>query len=203
MRYLDPRLGGGGVMGGRVIVRELTRHFGDDRLEALGHPCAVVAADLLTGEEVVFTQGPVVHAVRASVAIPGLLAPVVDGARLLIDGGVLNPVPVSAARRISARPVVAVNLQSDYPARAALMEGRTRMLGITRTAIGLLLTQLARLSLTVTPADLEVELPVGHLDVGDFTRADELIALGRAAVMAHAARLRSLAAQRTGAPPPE
>ena len=198
LRYLDPQWRPGAVLGGRGIERELATHFGDARLEELRHPCATVAADLLTGTEVVFATGPVVRAVRASVAIPGLLAPVVDGERLLVDGGLVNPVPVSVARTLSARPVVAVNLMSDYARRAAALGPKLSAIRVTGVALGLLLDRLARQALTLVPPDLELILPVGHIDAGDFTRAAELIAVGRRAVDDNAAALLRLA-QRTGA----
>lgn len=189
LRYLDPHLRKGAMLGGRGIARQLEAHLGDRRLEALAHPCAVVAADLLTGDAVVLREGPTVAAVRASIAIPGIFAPVVMGDRLLVDGGLVMPVPVAAARQLSNRPVIAVNLQSDYRRRieaVGLRPRRGRMapttMGITRASIGLLLTQLARQSLVLDPPDLELALPVGHIDVRDFTRAHELIAIGDAAV---------------------
>jgi NTE family protein len=78
-----------------------------------------VATELATGREVWLTAGPVVDAVRASIAMPGLLTPVVHDGRLLVDGGLVNPVPVSLCRALGAEIVVAVDLNWDLVGRRA------------------------------------------------------------------------------------
>jgi len=188
VRYLDLDLRRGSLLGGRAVARELKRHFGALRLEQLAIPCAVLAADLVAGEPVVMTRGSVVDAVRASIAIPGIFPPVRQLGQLLVDGGVLVPVPVAAVRALSDAPVIAVNLQGDYRRRAALtmpLERRVMTpMRVGRAGVSLLLTQLARQSLALDPPDLELALPVGHIHVRNFTRAPELIAIGAAAVEA-------------------
>lgn len=181
---IDPRRGS--VLGGRAITAQLRQHFGHDNLQDLFMPVAIVAADLVTGEEVAFTRGPVVEAVRASIAIPGVFPPVKQGGMILVDGGVLAPVPVRAVRALSKRPVLAVNLQGDYRRRAAagLPVGKRLLtpFRIGRAGISLLMTQLARQSLIIDPPDVEIAPAIGHIDVRNFTRAHELIDLGVAAV---------------------
>ena len=188
VRYLDLDLRRGSLLGGRAVARELKRHFGGLRLDALDIPCAIIAADLVTGDPVVMTRGSVVDAVRASIAIPGIFPPVRQLGQLLVDGGVLVPVPVAAVRALSDAPVIAVNLQGDYQRRAALtMPLDKRMMTpmrVGRAGVSLLLTQLARQSLALDPPDLELALPVGHIHVRNFTKAPELIAIGTDAVEA-------------------
>ncbi|PTQ10768.1 patatin [Sphingomonas oleivorans] len=198
LRYLDPHMGRGAVLGGRTIARELERHLGAFRFEHLPIPVAVVATDLATGEAVVIDHGPVAEAVRASMALPGIFYPVFREGRILIDGGAVMPVPVEAARRLaSTLPVVAINLQGDYLRRseAVGLSGTTPLLssfGVLRSAIGLTMAHLARQSLRLCPPDLELSLPVGHIDIGNFTRADELIAIGRDAAEAALPQIRAL-----------
>jgi NTE family protein len=187
LKFLDVSFNGG-VLGGRVIERELKRYFLDHRLEDLPIPCATVAADLATGTPVVMRTGPIVEAVRASLSIPGIFPPLRRDGHVLADGGLINPVPVSAARLLSAAPVIAVNLQADYLGRAGAA-GLDRdpakpppVVGVSRASIGLMLATLADLSLRLTPADAVIEPRIGHVDVADFTRADELIREGAAAV---------------------
>ena len=103
MRYIDIDVRKGSVLGGRPVIRELRHHFGHTQLEHLFLPCAIVAADLVTGEEVAITRGGVVEAVRASVAIPGIFPPLRRNGQVLVDGGVITPVPVRAARGIRPR----------------------------------------------------------------------------------------------------
>lgn len=186
MRYLDVNLRRGSLLGGRAVTRELRLHFGHDRLEDLAIPCAVVAADLVSGLEVILSRGSVVDAVRASIAIPGIFPPLRRDGAILVDGGVVTPVPVRAVRALSTASVVAVNLQGDYHRRAAKgLPERLRILTpirIGRAGVSLLLTELARKSLLIDPPDLELALPVGHIHVRNFTRAHELIDIGAAAV---------------------
>ncbi len=186
VRFLDVDPRKGSVLGGRTVRNRLRGHFGTDRIEDLGLPTAVVAADIVSGEAVVMTQGSIVDAVRASIAIPGIFPPVRRGGMILIDGGVVQPVPVAAVRGLSRAPVIAVNLQGDYRRRAAkgLPPGKRLMtsLRIGRAGLSLLLSELARKALLVDPPDVEIAPAVGHIDVRNFTRANELIALGAAAV---------------------
>ncbi|QYE36220.1 patatin-like phospholipase family protein [Polymorphobacter sp. PAMC 29334] len=186
MRYIDVDLRRGSLLGGRAVARELLRHFGHAELQDLFIPCAVVAADLITGHEVVMTRGSVVEAVRASIAIPGIFPPLRRGGQVLVDGGVVTPVPVRAVRALSTAPVIAINLQGDYLRRAEKgLPARLRILTpmrVGRAGISLLLAELARKSLLLDPPDLELALPVGHFHVRNFTKANELIDIGAAAV---------------------
>jgi NTE family protein len=187
LRYLDVSLKPGGVLGGRTVERELDRHFAGLNLEDLPMPCATVAADLISGEEVVIRKGSVTEAVRASLAIPGIFTPVCRNGQILSDGGLINPVPVSVARMLSPAPVVAVNLQGDYRNRATaagLHEGAKRLANVmklSRASLGLVLATLSDLKLAQYPADVTICPLVGGVDVGDFTKADQLIRIGRRA----------------------
>lgn len=188
LRYLDPHLRKGAMLGGRAIARQLDRHLGHARFEDLPIPCAVVAADLVSGEAVVIRHGAVDEAVRASMALPGIFHPVMRDGQILVDGGILMPVPVAAVHDIApGMPVVAVNLQNDYARRAMAVglkvhpQPALTSISVLRSATGLMFSRLARQSLALTPPDLELALPVGHIDVRHFTRASELIQIGRAA----------------------
>jgi NTE family protein len=103
-----PDLPGGGLVSGKRILAWLAAELGAQRIEELALPFAALATDLETGEEVVLDRGPVVEAVRASLSIPGTLAPLRVGERVLVDGGVVNQVPADVARRLHGGPVLAV-----------------------------------------------------------------------------------------------
>jgi NTE family protein len=186
MRFLDIDPRKGSVLGGRTVRNRLRRQFGAENLEDLHLPCAVVAADLVSGLPVVMRAGPVVEAVRASMAIPGIFPPVRHDGMILVDGGVLEPVPVAAARALSSAPVLAVNLQGDYRRRAetGLPVDKRLMtpFRVGRAGLSLLLAQHARNCLALEPPDLELAPRIGHIDVRSFTKGAELIALGAAAV---------------------
>lgn len=186
MRFLDFDPRRGSMLGGRKVTQELRIHFGHDRLQDLFIPCAVVAADLVSGDEVSLTQGPIVDAVLASIAIPGVFPPVRRDGLVLIDGGVMTPVPVRAVRALSKAPVLAINLQGDYLRRAEanLPAGKRLMtpLRVGRAGLSLMMSKLAQMSLAIDPPDLEIAPPIGHVDVRNFTRAHELIEIGAASI---------------------
>jgi len=99
---MDIRLSGGGVVDGNKVVAWLRGLGVDGPIEKYAKRYAAVATDLTTGREVWFERGPVLEAVRASIALPGILSPAKIGERWLVDGGLSNPVPVSSVGR-SAR----------------------------------------------------------------------------------------------------
>ncbi|MFP4640468.1 MAG: patatin-like phospholipase RssA [Guyparkeria sp.] len=116
MRLLDVRLGGG-LIEGDSLMRSLAKTFGKVDMDDLALPFAAVATDLEAGREVWLREGSLLDAVRASIAVPGLMAPVRHEERWLVDGGLTDPVPVSLCRAMGADVVIAVNLNSDLVGR--------------------------------------------------------------------------------------
>ncbi len=112
MSYMDLSLGGGMLKGGRLVAY-MREHFDGRPIEALTPSFAAVATALHSGDEVWLRSGSVTDAVRASFALPGLFTPVWHEGRLLVDGGLVNPVPVSLARALGADVVIAVDLNHD------------------------------------------------------------------------------------------
>jgi NTE family protein len=111
--YLDIRLNGSGLIGGAKLAMQLEAALGQTRIEELPLKFATVATEVRTGHEIWLTHGRIVDAMRASYALPGIFAPVLLGDRWLVDGALVNPVPVSAARAFGAEIVIAANLSSD------------------------------------------------------------------------------------------
>jgi NTE family protein len=187
LAYLDPHLGRGAWLGGRRIARELEQHIGEIQLENLPMPTALIAADLRTGEEVRLTSGPAVTAVQASIGLPGIFRPIERDGRLLIDGGMVSNLPVGAARVLAeGRPVIAIDLMGDYAGyvRASAPDGHPSALGTVRSAFLMMTIQQTRQAVALDPPDILVTIPAGHISTGAFTRAAELIRLGREAVIA-------------------
>ena len=114
--FMDFNLGGGMIKGDRLIDF-LREHFVQETMEELGAPFGCVATDLHSGAEVWLRQGSLADAVRASIALPGLFKPVVHEGRMLVDGGLVNPVPISLARAMGADIVIAVDLNADIMRR--------------------------------------------------------------------------------------
>ncbi len=111
--YLDIRLNGSGLIGGDKLAAQLEAAIGQTLIEDLPLKFATVATEVRTGHEIWLTHGRVVNAMRASYALPGIFSPVLVGDRWLVDGALVNPVPVSAARALGAEIVIAANLSSD------------------------------------------------------------------------------------------
>ena len=110
IRYMDLRRGG---VEGERLMRAFRERVDDAPIESLPKPFGAVATDLHTGREVWFQDGSLLEAVRASIALPGLFSPVRYRGRWLVDGGLVDPLPVSLCRALGADRVIAVNLNGD------------------------------------------------------------------------------------------
>jgi NTE family protein len=117
--YLDVRFGGSGLISGGRLASRLHESIGATLIEDLPMRFAAIATEIGTGHEVWLTRGSLSLALRASYALPGVFPPVHIGKRWLVDGALVNPVPVSAARAFGARVVIAVNLDADRFGRGA------------------------------------------------------------------------------------
>jgi NTE family protein len=109
-RLVDTTFSGGGVMTGNRLMQAIGLHVLDRRIEELPIAFGAVATDLDTGQETWLREGSMLAAVRASSGLPGLFSPMRHQGRWMIDGGVVNPVPVSLCRALGAEVVIAVNL---------------------------------------------------------------------------------------------
>ena len=113
MRMFDFTTGAGGVIAGRRITQILHPDLHRLTIEALDRPFIAVATDLSTGQEIWIRSGGLVDAIRASYAIPGLFPPVRHDGNWLIDGALVNPIPVSVCRALGAHVTIAINLNAD------------------------------------------------------------------------------------------
>lgn len=113
MGYMDVRWGGSGLMRGERLARVLRYYFADMKIEDLDRKFATVACDLRTGYEVWLQKGSIIPAIRASYALPGAFEPIEVDGRFMIDGALVNPVPVSTCRALGAHMVIAVSLNGD------------------------------------------------------------------------------------------
>jgi NTE family protein len=117
--YMDVRFGGSGLIGGARLASRLGETIGKISIEDLPIRFAAIATEVGTGHEVWLARGSLALALRASYALPGIFPPVSLGGRWLVDGALVNPVPVSVARAFGARVVIAVNLNADRFDRGA------------------------------------------------------------------------------------
>ena len=208
VKLLDPSWAGGLIKGERLISF-FQSHFLDHDFSELALPFACVATDLASGREVWLRDGSVAAAVRASIAMPGLFTPAEHGGRLLVDGALVNPVPVSLCRSMGADIVIAVDLGADLAGRALRREelaevnlnGRgflqrvrrklgldsngdalPSMMTVMSSSINIMQSRIARSRLAGEPADLMLTPLLGSLGLMDYHRGREAIEEGRAAV---------------------
>lgn len=121
-RILLPTSGEGGIVDGRRIKKLIEPYAGEKAIEELSPRFACAATDLTSGEEVVFRSGDLLESIRASISIPGLFTPVRCGDRLLIDGGVVDPLPIRLAFELGATFAIVVRVGRKY-SRAPGLEG--------------------------------------------------------------------------------
>ncbi|MFQ5564189.1 MAG: patatin-like phospholipase family protein [Parvularculaceae bacterium] len=118
--YFDLMISGSGVMGGKRLQKTMRKYLRETRIEDLPQKFVAVTAELATGHETWLLEGDLTQAIEAAYALPGVFPPrAVDG-RWLIDGALVNPLPVSACRALGARLVIAVGLHADAFGRAAV-----------------------------------------------------------------------------------
>lgn len=120
LTLLGVGINSGGIASGKRVFEKLADEFTAPNFEQMQKPFAVIATNMHTGREVVFKEGEIGESIRASCAIPGLFAPVKYQGQWLIDGAVVNPVPVNVCRQLGADIVIAINLTADF--RPQIME---------------------------------------------------------------------------------
>ena len=122
MGLLDFHIAGSGLIAGGRLQKLLDQDLTDRRVETLSTRFCTIATELVTGHEIWLTRGPLVQAMRASYALPGIFDPVMIGGRWLMDGALVNPIPITAARALGADIVICVNLNSEIRARGTVIQ---------------------------------------------------------------------------------
>ncbi|WP_392537958.1 patatin-like phospholipase family protein [Legionella sp. 227] len=117
LKLLDVRMAGGGFIQGKPLMIAIEKRIGNPNIEDLKVPFACVTTSLLSGKEHWLRDGSLLDAVRSSIALPGIFAPIALKHDIMLDGGLVNPVPISLARAMGADYVIAVNLNSDLIGR--------------------------------------------------------------------------------------
>ena len=201
MGFFDIAFGGGLLKGARVTAF-LHTHFGDKQIGDLARPFAAVATDLRSGQEVWLRGGAVKHAVRASIALPGLFTPWTENGRYFVDGALVNPVPVSLCRAMGAEFVIAVDLSSPLVgppiAKASAEKEAERMPGmaeIVMNSINIMSTRITRSRLAGEPADVVIMPRLGQFGLLDYHHAVDAIAEGREATDVLTPQIRRLLGQ--------
>ena len=215
---LDLNLRGSGLFGGMKLDARLREHVAGVRFEDLPKPFVAVTSEIRTGHEIWLSSGSLITAMRASYALPGVFEPVNCNGRVLVDGALVNPVPVSVCRAYEQPLVVAVNLHYDLFGRAAVIkhsagelvvekdaprpgqvdmerQSRETRLGITGVmveAFNIIQDRISRARLAGDPPDMSLQPKLSHIGLTEFHRADEAIRLGYEATMAQIGELTRL-----------
>ncbi len=190
------------LVAGRKASRLLRREFGEGDIEDLPLPFYCVSADLSDARAVVHDGGALWRALRASIAIPGILPPVASGGRLLVDGGVIDNLPVAAMRAANQGPVIALDVaghhalagtreETDPPPAWRMLLDHWR--GRRRPGLLRILLRAGMVNSAVTAeqhaalSDLMLKLPVDHIDLLGWRHFEDAIAAGYAATRARLA----------------
>lgn len=213
----------GGIIGGDRLRHLLEEQLNGALIEDLPVRFATVATEIGSGHEVWLSKGPVVPAMRASYALPGVFEPVKLGGRWLFDGALVNPVPVTGARALGADLVIAVNLNGDLLGRGTVIPGheaaeeqietvrgpmqrlglrsarptdpgRPGLATIMIETFNITQDRITRSRLAGDPPDIHVKPALGRIGIFEFHRAAEAIALGEEAGEAALPEIRAVLA---------
>jgi len=197
---LDFTIGGGGLFAGMRLTKRMQEHLEGLDIEQLGRKFVAVATEIRTGHEVWIDSGNLITAIRASYALPGIFEPVLCGNRLLVDGALVNPVPVSVCRSYEQPLVVAVNLHYDLYGRSAVVKhaasrqtplekrletqsdlAKPTSIGLTGVmveAFNIIQDRISRARLAGDPPDLALQPRLADIGLSEFHRASEAIDRG-------------------------
>ncbi|CAN7524897.1 patatin-like phospholipase family protein [Pararhizobium sp. LjRoot238] len=192
---LDFAIGGGGLFGGLRLTKRMQEHLQDMSIENLDRPFVAVATELNSGHEVWIGEGSLIMAIRASYALPGIFEPIKCNNRMLVDGALVNPVPVSVCRAYEQQLVVAVNLNYDLYGRSAVIKHRAEaidnqpqpaphattrlgMTGVMVQAFNIIQDRISRARLAGDPPDLALHPKLNDIGLSEFHRAGEAIDRG-------------------------
>ena len=189
---------------GERIIKALKDVVPDVNIEDLPIPYSAIATDAITGTEVVFTSGSLYEAIRASISLPLFFSPVKSDGRLLVDGGLVNPLPLNRVMRSKEDLLVAVNVSGhDYLGQVKLRKvvretasERSRMMSfinriipedadinyytLMNRSVSIMIQKNAELSVKLLRPDILIDIPMNRYDTFDFDKYDRLAGIGRA-----------------------
>ncbi|TDO01439.1 patatin-like phospholipase family protein [Sunxiuqinia elliptica] len=202
--FMDFTLASNGLLKGERVFDKMKTFIPDMNIEDMPIPFAAVATDILHEKEVVFTKGSFYEAVRASVAIPAVFTPVKYNNTILVDGGILNPIPIEHVRRKNGDILIVVNLYGekkvDIPNEKNIDNGYLNRLinplltlistgdksskgyySLLSSTTSAMIQKIAELNIEKHKPDLVINIPHDSASTFDFYKAKELIELGESA----------------------
>jgi NTE family protein len=187
----DLNIGKGLVTGIQLeaVLRSLSKVKGFHRFDELAIPFRAVATDLVTGKAVVFSEGELANVMRASMSVPGAVAPAEFGGMMLVDGMLTSNLPVQTARAMGADVVIAVNVGTPLLKREKL----TGILGVSSQVLSILTEQNVQASIdSLKSTDILISPDLGDYSTGDFDALPGIVPLGEAAARRVSERLAAL-----------
>ena len=204
LSLLDFSLSPDHIVKGERIIEAMKHVVPDVRIEDLEIPYCAIATDAVTGTEVVFNQGSLYEAIRASISLPLFFSPVRMGEKILLDGGLVNPLPLNRVKRQKGDLLVAVNVSGhDYRGQVELRKmireqqqnERSAFMSLVYKFIpdndgmnyytllnrstSIMINRNAQLQLKLTPPDILVDIPMNRYDTFDFDKMERLSAIGQ------------------------
>lgn len=183
-----------GLFKGNKLVKLLEQLITRKKFNQLNLPLLVVATNLDTGEEVRIGRGKVIDAIRASIAIPGIFTPFKKGKQYLIDGGVVNPMPVDAVREMGAEIVIGVDLSYEFtkeklryrkrkqlsknPIVDWLTPDRPNIIDVIESSVFMMQRQITEKNIALHCPDILIRPALGSARIFDFHKARGMIEKG-------------------------
>jgi NTE family protein len=206
---LDFTIRGSGLFGGMRLTKRMQEHLENLSIEDLDRPFVAVATEVNSGHEVWITSGTLITALRASYSLPGIFEPIKCNNRTLVDGALVNPVPVSVCRAHEEPLVVAVNLNYDLYGRSAVIklnagpqkieeprqEDGAARLGLTSVMVqsfNIIQDRISRARLAGDPPDLSLHPKLSDIGLSEFHRAGESIDRGYLEAKARIAEIKRM-----------
>lgn len=185
LKGFTPKIPNGLIAGQKLndVLQAVTAHTGSvNHFDDLNIPFRAVACDIRTGQPVILDRGDLAQAIRASMAVPGAFTPVTHGDRILVDGGLVNNVPVDVVRAMGADIVIAVDVSGveDWTSKDRNMDSVANILGQT-----LAIFQQPNTAARMEAADITIHISVADQGAGDFHKGEQIIPLGVKAAQAH------------------
>ena len=177
-----------GFIKGELLEEYINKMTRNTPIEKLRTPFYAVATNIQNGQEIIFGSGNTGTAVRASCTIPGIFRPVRIGTQMYVDGGVVSPIAVDAARKMGADVVIAVDISSDID--TALPEGT---MDTILQSINIMYSKISYMQLL--KADVVIRPKVGRIGSGDFDKRHEAILEGEKAALESLPRIREIIAK--------
>ena len=199
-RLMDFTINKQGILKGKKIFDEMNFFFKDSLIENLPIPYSAVSADIKSFKEVVFNKGSLHHAIRCSISVPSLLTPVIYKKMVLVDGGILNPLPLSRVKRTKDDILVAVNLNYmdpnykndispsslDYPIMQKMLnyfstnkkEDNGNVMNYLNKTVYIMMSQLSKNSIKLHKPDILINIPYNVCGFFDYHKTSELIRFG-------------------------